>query len=74
MIATMKNIKLTLPVLIVGLCIGMALGVNIGRDKPLFSNPFEKASLTDKIKNFGSEALESSGKALENTGKALQGR
>lgn len=74
MIAIMKNLKAILPTLIVGLCIGLALGVNIGRDKPLLSNPFEKASLTEKIKNIGNEALETSGKALENTGKALQGK
>ncbi len=70
----MKNIKLFLPALIIGLCVGLALGVNIGREKSLLSNPFEKASLTDKIKDLGSEALEKSGKALENTGKALQGK
>ena len=74
MIETMKNLKITLPTLVIGLCIGLALGVNIGRDKPLLSNPFDRTSLTDKIKNIGSEALETSGKALENTGKALQGK
>lgn len=70
----MKYIKFFLPALILGLCIGLALGVNIGREKPLLSNPFEKTSLTAKIKDLGSEALEKSGKALENTGKALQGK
>jgi hypothetical protein len=66
----MKNIRVIFLSLVIGICVGLAFGVNIGREKPLLSNPFEKASLTDKIKNLGKDA----GKALENTGKALQGR
>ena len=50
----------------------MALGVNIGREKPLLSNPFAKESLVDRAKQLGSETLEKSGKALEKTGQALQ--
>jgi hypothetical protein len=50
----------------------MALGVNIGRNKPLLSNPFAKESLVDKAKQIGNETLEKSGKALENAGQALQ--
>ena len=57
-----------------GALIGMALGVNIGREKPLLSNPFEKESLTERVKRLGSETLEQSGKALEKTGQALQGK
>lgn len=74
MMSVMKNLKLTLPAFVIGLCIGIALGVNIGRGKPLLSNPFERTSLTEEIKSLGSEALETSGRALENTGKALQGK
>jgi hypothetical protein len=66
--------KITLLSLLFGLLIGMALGVNIGREKPLLSNPFAKESLADKFKLLGSETLEKSGKALEKTGQALQGK
>ncbi len=70
----MKQLKIVLVSLVVGILIGMALGVNIGREKPLLSNPFEKESLADRVKRLGSETLEKSGKALEKTGQALQGK
>ena len=68
----MKNYKIILASLMIGLIVGLALGINIGRDRPLISNPFAKESLTDKLMNLGNETLEQSGKALEKTGKALQ--
>ena len=68
----MKQIRNILFSLVVGVLIGLALGVNIGRDKPLLSNPFEKQSLTERVKQLGSETLEQGGKALEKTGQALQ--
>ncbi len=70
----MKQIKIILISLVIGVLIGMALGVNIGREKPLLSNPFAKESLVDHAKRLGSETLEQSGKALEKTGQALQGK
>lgn len=68
----MKSLKIVLLSLIVGFAVGLALGVNMGRDKPLFSNPFERESLDQKLKHLGGETLEKSGKALEKTGQALQ--
>lgn len=68
----MKQIRIILVSLIIGVLIGMALGVNIGREKPLLSNPFTKESLVDRAKQLGSETLEKGGKALEKTGQALQ--
>ncbi len=68
----MKQIKIILISLVLGVLAGMALGVNIGREKPLLSNPFAKESLTDRVKQLGNETLEQSGKALEKTGQALQ--
>lgn len=68
----MKHIRNIILSLVVGLLIGLALGVNIGRDKPLLSNPFEKPSLKQRVKQLGSETLEQGGKALEKTGQALQ--
>jgi hypothetical protein len=70
----MKQIKTIFLSLLVGVLVGMALGVNIGREKPLLTNPLAKESLTDKVKQFGSETLEKSGKALEKTGQAMQGK
>ena len=68
----MKQLKPILVGVVIGLAIGMALGVNIGRGKPLLSNPFAKESLTERVKQLGSETLEESGKALEKTGQALR--
>ncbi len=68
----MKQLKPILVGVVIGLVIGMALGVNIGRGKPLLSNPFAKESLTERVKQLGSETLEESGKALEKTGQALR--
>lgn len=70
----MKQFKIILISLVIGVIIGMALGVNIGRGKPLLSNPFAKESIVDRAKQLGSETLEQSGKALEKTGQALQGK
>ncbi len=70
----MKQFKIILISLVVGVLIGMALGVNIGRGKSLLSNPFAKESIVDRAKQLGSETLEQSGKALEKTGQALQGK
>lgn len=68
----MKQLRTILFSMIIGLLVGMALGVNIGREKPLLSNPFAKESLVERAKALGNETLEQSGKALEKTGQALQ--
>jgi len=68
----MKTIKFAILWLIVGVLLGMWFGVNIGRDKPIYSNPFEAKNLQEKFKQAGEGALEKSGEALENAGKAIQ--
>jgi len=70
----MKQFSIILISLAIGALIGMALGINIGREKPLLSNPFAEESLVDRVKDLGSETLEQSGKALEKTGRVLQGK
>ena len=70
----MKQFSIILISLAIGALIGMALGINIGREKPLFSNPFAEESLVDRVKDLGSETLEQGGKALEKTGRVLQGK
>ena len=70
----MKQFSIILISLVTGIFIGMVLGVNIGRERPLFSNPFAEESLADRVKDLGNETLEQSGKALEKTGRVLQGK
>ena len=68
----MKNIKIALFGLIIGVALGLWLGVNIGREMPLLSNPFYKESINEKLKRLSGETLEKSGRALERTGQDLQ--
>ncbi len=65
----MKTILLSL---LIGVGVGMWLGVNIGRNAPLYSNPFETNSLNQQLKKVTSETLEKGGQALKNTGQALE--
>lgn len=68
----MKQFKVVLVSLLIGVAIGMWFGVNIGRDEPFYANPFKPRSIAQDIKKMGGEALEKSGAALEKSGKALQ--
>ena len=68
----MKTIKLAIIWLVLGLLLGLWFGVNIGRDRPLYSNPFEANTLKQKFKQAGEGALEKSGEALESAGKAIK--
>ncbi len=68
----MKQFRMILVGLVVGLAIGLALGVNIGRGKPLLSNPFAPETLGEKAKRIGGETLEQGGKALEHAGESMQ--
>lgn len=42
---------------VVGALIAFHLGINFGRDRPLFSNPYEK-SVVEKVKERAGEAVE----------------
>lgn len=69
----MKQFKVVLVSLLIGIAIGMWFGFNIGRDEPFYANPFKPRSIAHDIKKIGGEALEKGGEALEKGGKALQG-
>lgn len=68
----MKQLKVVLLSISIGVAIGMWFGVNVGRGVPFYSNPFDTGSLNQKIKKVSGETLEKSGQALEKTGQALQ--
>jgi len=68
----MKLIKVVLLSLAIGVAIGMWFGVNIGRDEPLYSNPFDAHTINQQIKKATGETLEKGGQALEKTGQALK--
>jgi hypothetical protein len=68
----MKFIKAIFVSLAIGVAIGLWLGVNIGREVPLYSNPFDTNTLNRKLKSVTGETLEKGGQALEKGGQALQ--
>ena len=68
----MKQIKALLIGIIIGLLLGLWFGVNLGRDRPIFSNPFVETTVKEKLKQTGEALIEKSGEALEKGGKALQ--
>ena len=69
----MKNLKILFFGAVIGVAIGLWLGVNMGREMPLLSNPFAyHESLPEKLKRVSGETLEKSGRAIEKTGQELQ--
>ena len=68
----MKFIKGIIFGLLAGVVIGLWFGVNIGKDRAIFSNPFADDTIQEKIKQSGEKLIEKSGEALEQGGKALK--
>jgi len=61
----MKMMKNLLIGMTIGLMVGLWFGVNIGRGKPLYSNPFAEKSITKEIMKSSGDILEKSGKAIK---------
>lgn len=68
----MKTIKSLLGGIVLGLLLGLWFGVNLGRDRPLLSNPFTEPTVQEKLKQTGKTLIEKSGETLEKGGKALK--
>lgn len=68
----MKQLKALLTGIVAGLLLGLWFGVNIGRDRPIFANPFTEPTVKQRLKQTGESLMEKSGEALEKGGKALQ--
>ena len=69
----MKNLKLILFGLIIGVVVGMWFGVNIGKGKPFYTNPFEEPTLAERLKKGTGEAVEKAGKKMEQIGSDIKG-
>ena len=63
----MKKLRLVILGIVIGLVLGLWWGINIGRDKPLLSNPFDNRPLHKKIMQEGGELLEKGGKAIQDS-------
>ncbi len=60
--------------LIMGVLLGLWGGVNIGKGKPLYANPFSERSVGGQLQDAGREVMRESGEALEKTGEALRNK
>jgi len=54
----MKSIKMLLVGLILGAVVAFPLGINFGRDMPLLSNPFEKPTMKNRVKQKAEQLME----------------
>jgi len=70
----MKTLKLILFGIFIGLLAGLWLGINIGKDKPWYSNPLEERSVTSKIKSSIGEGVEKAGESIEKLGEDIKGQ
>lgn len=70
----MKKLKLILFGVLIGLAVGMWFGVNIGKGKPVLSNPFDEPSLKQRLQESTGEAVERAGKKVEELGSDIKGK
>jgi hypothetical protein len=68
-IKDLKNLAIGI---LLGLLVGLWFGSNLGKGRPMLSNPFTRDTIQGKIKETGNKVLEQGGKALEKSGKALR--
>lgn len=68
----MNTIKYLALGIILGGALGFGAGLNIGKGRPLLSNPFAKYMFSDRLKDSGTDLMRKSGEALEDTGKAIK--
>ncbi|MBQ0753239.1 MAG: hypothetical protein KBT87_08900 [Gammaproteobacteria bacterium] len=68
----MTKFKTLLIGTVIGLFFGLWGGVNIGKGKPLYSNPFSSASVSEQLKGASKTALRQSGEALEKAGESIK--
>lgn len=68
----MAKLKTALTALVIGLLFGLWGGINIGKQQPLYANPFSERSLPDTLRDSGREALRETGDALERSGEAVR--
>lgn len=68
----MKALKYLSLGILLGMAVGFGAGLNVGKGKPMLSNPFASYDLGDRLQDSGSELVRKSGEAIEDTGKAIK--
>ena len=67
-----RNLRPLAVGLLLGLGLGLWFGVNLGRGRNLFDNPFARPTIGEQLKETGSLMLDRGGQALEEGGKAMR--
>jgi len=63
----MKRLKMLVLGLLIGLCVGLWFGVNLGKGQPLYSNPFDSESLQKKANRTADEVMKNTKRALRDS-------
>lgn len=63
----MKTIINILFGLLAGLLLGLWTGVNLGKEKPLFSNPFADRSVSEQVKEKASDLYQDTKRAVKDS-------
>ena len=63
----MLGIRKYITGLLIGLIIGLWAGVNIGKDRPIWSNPFDEPSLAEKAKGTATDVWKDAKKAARDS-------
>jgi hypothetical protein len=58
--------------LLIGGLAGLWFGMNIGKEQPLISNPFEEVSLSQDLDRAAEEAADKASSAVDEAGEAVQ--
>ena len=68
----MKSLKPFFYGIIFGVALGLWFGVNIGKNKTFYSNPFAPANLEGVLRDKSGKIIKKSGEVLEKGGEALE--
>jgi len=67
-----KQIKFMIIGIFIGAALGFWVGVNTGKERPIFSNPFTEVKIKETIKTTGDKFIEKSGEVMEKSGQKLE--
>ena len=60
----LKSIRQITFGIIIGLMLGLWFGVNMGKDKPIYSNPFAEENIQQKAKRKAEEVIKDTKEAI----------
>ena len=69
-----RQLKVIFTWLVIGFILGMWFGINTGRGRPFYANPFAERTMQDKLKSTVGEGVEKMGKSVKELGENLKGK